>query len=318
MASSVFSETLQSITNTKLKELSKKRSIFENQKWNILQETTVEQDQQLRLRILVNGVKQCFSIVTTTKHKGARDNRLRSILGENTTNASLELLVKNLEKFLDQARYDPSISPKTLQNWETSLTKRLNVQSLKYQYATLYGELVTEWLRAEKTTTDADTSSMTSEGFEKIQSTAKIESRREWERLVFEPYETDQMAISEYLRNLFGETGSNKQGFNALYALRKSVKRFETSLSAPTQFDNHVLKWTINGLLSSGLLSEEKNAVLRDFLASPIILAEVADVLNMRIATLASWSWEDEISIEQRRHVTGAFHSKQYPTSTRL
>jgi len=35
---------------------------------------------------------------------------------------------------------------------------------------------------------------------------------------------------------------------------------------------------------------------------------EVADVLNMRIATFHTWSWETEVPIEQRRHVTGAFH----------
>lgn len=310
MTSSVFSETLQSITTTKLVELSKKYSVFEDQKLKLLHATNVEQDQKLRLRILVEGVKKCFSVSTTTKAKGARGSRRRSILSGSSNDASLELLLKNLEKFLDQACYDPSISPKILRSWETSLTKRLNVQSLKYQYATLYGELVTEWLRAEKATTDVENSSMTSEGFEKIQSAAKSESRQEWERLVFEPFETDQMAISEYLRNLFGEFDTNKQGFKALRELRKSVENFEASMSNTMQFDHHVLTWTINGLLSSGLLSEEKNAVLRDFLASPVILAEVADVLNMRLSALSTWSWEDDIFIEQRRHVTGAYHSK--------
>lgn len=117
------------------------------------------------------------------------------------------------------------------------------------------------------------------------------------------------MAIAEYLRALFGEASDNKQGFKALKELQKQVETFEASLSTPDQFNEDVLRWTINGLLSSGLLSDEKRAVLKDFLASPVILAEVSDVLNMRIAAIETWSWEHEIQIEQRRHVSGSFRS---------
>ncbi len=49
--------------------------------------------------------------------------------------------------------------------------------------------------------------------------------------------------------------------------------------------------------------------MLKDFLSNPIILAEIADVLNMRIVVLDSWSWEIEgLNVEQRRKVTGKFH----------
>jgi hypothetical protein len=66
--------------------------------------------------------------------------------------------------------------------------------------------------------------------------------------------------------------------------------------------------------MASGLLSDDKLAVLKDFLASPVILAEVADVLNMRIAAISTWSWEGEVPVEQRRHVTGAYHSERFST----
>lgn len=40
-----------------------------------------------------------------------------------------------------------------------------------------------------------------------------------------------------------------------------------------------------------------------------MILAEVADVLNMRIAALDVWEWDsDGLPVEQRRHVTGKYH----------
>jgi hypothetical protein len=86
------------------------------------------------------------------------------------------------------------------------------------------------------------------------------------------------------------------------------VEAFEITISAPGQFNPVNLKWAINGLLSAGLLSEDKNAVLKDFLSSPVILTEVADVLNMRMSSIGTWSWETDVPVEQRRHVTGAFH----------
>jgi hypothetical protein len=184
---------------------------------------------------------------------------------------------------------------------------------LKFQYATLYGELVNEWLRAEKVIPPADNASDTSEGFEKVNRAERDESRGGWERMVFEPFETDPMVISEYLRRLFGVNGGKKQPAKALDALRKSVEAFETSLSTPGQFNDEVLRWTINGLIASGLLSDEKHAVLKDFLTSPVILAEVADVLNMRIGAISTWSWEGDVPIEQRRHVTGKYHGNLYP-----
>lgn len=173
----------------------------------------------------------------------------------------------------------------------------------------MYGELVTEWLVAEKGASLPDNMSETSEGFEKVRPAERDESRIAWEKLVFEPFETDQMAIAEYLRALFGETSDNKQGFKALKELHKQVEAFETTLSSPNQFDENVLRWVINGLMASGLLSDEKRGALKDFLASPVILAEIADVLNMRIADISTWSWGDEILIQQRRHVTGRYHS---------
>ncbi|KAK0120599.1 hypothetical protein ONS96_010803 [Cadophora gregata f. sp. sojae] len=307
MTSTVFSETLQSITTTKLSELSKKRSVFEEHKALLLQSTHSQTDQKQRLAILVEGVKKCFAIQSPPKKRGGRRGAVgRNVYGS-TSDPNLEVLVKNLERFLDQAKYDPSISSKLLRDWEVTLVKKLNVQSLKYQYATLYGELVTEWLHAEKASSLPDNISETSEGFEKIMPATRDEARIGWEKLVFEPFETDQMAIAEYLRNLFGETSDNKQGYLALKKLHKDVKAFEATLSAPNQFDETVLRWTISSLIASVLLSDEKRGALKDFLGSPVILAEIADVLNMRIADISEWSWDDEVLIEQRRQVTGSY-----------
>ncbi|TVY42738.1 histone H3 [Lachnellula occidentalis] len=309
MSSSVFSSTLQDITTTKLSELSRRRTIFEDQKSSLLNSAQLQSGQKQRLAILVEGLKQCFAVKTAKRKRGDRRGGAGRIISGSTDDPRLEVMLKNFERFLEQARYDPSISPKLLGDWEQSLTKRLDVQSSKYQYAALYGQLVTEWLSAEKQESTAETSSDDAmEGFEEVNTAARDASRAEWEQLVFEPYVTDEAAISEYLRHLFGKDGKNKQAAKALEALRMEVEAFEIQLSSSGQFNESVLRWTIQGLLNSNLLSEEKNAVLKDFLASSVILREVADVLNMRIATFHTWSWETEVPIEQRRHVTGAFH----------
>ena len=308
-SSSVFSETLQKITTAKLEELSKKRAIFEDQKAGVIRGTEREDDELKQLRLLVDGVKVCFSVKTAT-HKGKDGQRdTGRIISGSTKDPRLEVKLKNLERFLEQARYDPSVSAKLMQNWKDSLMQQLDVQSLKYQYASLYGELVTEWLSADKATAlSHNDDSEISEGFEEIASKERLELRAEWERSVFEPYQTDPEAIFAYLKALFGETGSNKQALKALKALRDSVESFETRLAAPEQFNHYVLRWTINGLLASDLLTDEKRAVLKDFNNSPVILSEVVDVLNMRMAAMETWAWGGDVPIEQRRKIGGSYN----------
>jgi len=292
----VFSETLQSITTTKLTELSKKRTVFEDQKAILLAAAAVESDQKEKLRILVDGVKQCFSLKTSSRKRGDRHGGAGRIISSSTKDPRLEVLLRNLERFLAQAQYDPSVSSKLLRDWENSLKQQLNVQSLKYQYATLYGELVTEWLSSEQGSTSVNEDSEITEDFEHVRKDTQVrdEGRAQWESMVFKPFETNLATIVEYLRGFFENDGANKDGIKALYELRKSVEIFQFNLSSPGQFNQEVLRWTINGLLASGLLSEEKRAALKDFLISPVILTEVADVLNMRMASIDTWSWDME------------------------
>ena len=59
---------------------------------------------------------------------------------------------------MEQARHDPSVSPKVILDWEKCILQYLSIQSSKYKYADLYGNLVTEWLSSEtKIVTDGDT-----------------------------------------------------------------------------------------------------------------------------------------------------------------
>jgi len=296
--SSAFGQTLRSITSTKLKEISKQQTTFEKNKISTISVIESSADYHHRIEALINGTKKAFGITGST-HK-RKFNSLPTDDDRDVTS-----LIKNVERFLKQAQHDPTISKDLFQEWENALVQKLEVRSLKYQYASLYGELVNDWLSHESGAQDA--SAMDLDSFEIVDKAEQQASRKQWENAVFTSLETDQVAIKSYLQGLFGKANSVK----ALLGLRKSVEAFEAELAAPNQFDQDTLTWSINGLLNSGLLSEEKNQVLKDFLRNPIILDEVADVLNMRIMSLEDWKWEQEyVPVEQRRHLNGNYHSK--------
>jgi hypothetical protein len=128
---SVFSETLQTITTTKLEVLAEQRQTFEKQYAALLDASSKEVDLLKRVSMLAAGTKSCLGVETgPTKSKNAG----RVVVG-GTTNVRLETDLKNLDRFLAQTRYDPSVSPKVLEDWEKMLLQYLSVQSAKYQYA---------------------------------------------------------------------------------------------------------------------------------------------------------------------------------------
>ena len=94
---------------------------------------------------------------------------------------------------------------------------------------------------------------------------------------------------------------------SAFTDLKLRIERFEADLTLPRQFNHQVMRWTIQGLLDSDLLTDEKRIVLKDFLRNDLILSEIAGVLNMRMATLSAWSWGPEVNLEERMQTTGVY-----------
>jgi hypothetical protein len=293
---SVFSETLQSITTTKLEELAKQRLSFESQHTTLLETASKEDDPLKRLSILVQGAKICLGVQSVNGRVSV----------SSTGNTGLETDLKNIDRFLEQARYDPSVSPKVLEDWEKSIRQYLSIQSAKYQYADLYGKLVTEWLTSEKTTpAPASGDVEMTEVFEDLPGAKKLETRIEWEKDVFEPAQINTEGLKAYLQSLF--ITAEKDTAKSISAFRKKLEQFEESISKPRQFTVSSLKWVIESLQTSDQLSSEKREVLRDFLSNDIILAEIADVLNMRMTALNRWGWGAQVPLEQRRKVNGGY-----------
>jgi hypothetical protein len=301
-AGSVFSETLQTITTTKLEELAQQRVAFDKEYAALLAAGKAEQEPLKRLVLLIDGTKSCMGVKTSNRK--SQDGRPGRIISGGTRNARLETDLKNLDRFLEQAKFDPSVSAKVLEDWENTLLQYLSVQASKFQYADLYGKLVTEWLSSEKATA-ADSDVEMTESFEELPGAKKLAARTEWEKSVFEPAIVDVGALKVYLEKLF--ITDKKSTASAINDLRNKVEDFENSLSSPGQFDVPTLRWTIQGLQASDLLPNVKREVLKDFLSNDVILGEIGDVLSMRLAALDRWTWGDHVPLEQRRKLNGSF-----------
>lgn len=283
----ILSQTLSSITAIKLEELSNQRSSFEDEKAKLLQAVSSETSQSGKLRILLQDIEKLPTM--------------------GTLDSNPLISVKNIRRYLEQARCDPSVSEELQRDWQLKLERELNVHSSKYEYASLYGRLVNECLNASNdATTEGLDSSVDSSGFQNIGRKEMHEQRETWEGYVFKALETDKTAIETYMLSLINET---KDIQSAYTALKKATKDFEVELAAKTtHFDEVSLNWVINGILRTDLLSDEKRKALKDFQGNKVVLGEVADVLNMRMSSLAKWKWDPQgTPIIQRRMLNGRY-----------
>ncbi|OQE16139.1 hypothetical protein PENSTE_c025G08858 [Penicillium steckii] len=306
-ADTEYSQALQHITDAKLEELSNKRNIFQKRKHAALEEADSEDSHIRKIRALSNGVKKCFDIRVDD------DGRISD---KTETNRQLVTELSNIDRFLKQAEYDPCISADTLERWRRSLLSILDVQTLKYEYAMLFAQLTMEWLsvkKSPKTRGEKDKN----DDFEKLASTQKMESKRQWEENVFKSADVDANTITTFLKELFTTpsgpvedetTDPSKNIIKYLERIHKKVTRFEEELTSSAQFNSSTLQWVIKSLLSSDLPTEKQRAVLREFLKDNTVLTELADVLNMRLIALDTWSWGPEVTVEQRRQLNGDYH----------
>ncbi|KAF1956435.1 hypothetical protein CC80DRAFT_563311 [Byssothecium circinans] len=283
--SGVYAETLYKISTSKFMELSKQRVIFEFDHYRrLLDLASAETDPLKRLSLLADGAKACFGVQTASSGNGTRgDPKFGS-----AANSPLESDLMNLDRFLEQARYDPSVSPNILHHWEESIRKCLSVQLAKYHYAELYNRLIIEWLASEKSG-PADGDMEMTESSKEFPDAKKMEVRTEWEKTTFDWPLIDTQRLEAYLQRLF--ITDNKYAANSIRRLRSDVRKFEASLDRPHQFTIRSLAWVIEGLQASSVLSNEKREALTGFLKNDVILAEIANVLNLRIKSLGQWTW---------------------------
>ncbi|RJE19119.1 hypothetical protein PHISCL_08546, partial [Aspergillus sclerotialis] len=209
----------------------------------------------------------------------------------------------NIRRFILQSQYDPSVSERCLKDSISQLEKEIRYLELRHEHASFYSDLVTEWLA----NLDGDASEETqSQDFQQVGRAEMHEQRAAWESYVFHDGSVDADTIRGYLDHLFGKTSLSQE---ALKELRENIKNFGSHFADKTAwFTVDELDWVSKSLLKADLLSKEKTTILKEFMRNKEVAQEVADVLNMRLASLDSWRWPEEgIAVEMRRQLNGKY-----------
>jgi hypothetical protein len=301
MATSVLPQALRSITTTKIAELSKQKAIFESRKAAVYARAAEQDDLIDRVRVLLEGVTSIKGVPDDGLDKSDRDDESEAYPFAWTRNP-----LRNIRRYLLQSKYDSSITNARLAAWERQLHHELDVLSVKHDHAIFFSQLVTEWLSNSASSTDRNKKPAPDGESRPVGREEMHQQRATWESFVFQPGNTDPEAIEAYLAGLFGKTTLSQQG---LKDLQKRIRKFGKTLMADQNpFDQHTVKWVIQGVIQSDLLPPEKIASLREFLRSDAVTQEVADILNMRLSQLDTWTWAtDAIPVEMRRHLNGKY-----------
>ena len=268
---SVLSDTLQSITVTKVAELEKQRNAYALSKEKLYNSVADDaEDVRDRVSRLIKSVKDL---------PGGIDH---------------DSDVHNVTRWLEQSRSDPSVSEDKLLDYEKQLRAQLDRGSRKLDLTHLYSRLLTEWI-GTPTSADSEANDLensdSEDPFELVKDTqrARLDQLRDkFAQVVFEPLETDEVEIDNYLAKLF----QGHHGERALERLLKEVLRAGKDMRYDGfRIDIQSLKWCIKALLKNQLLSEDKKASLNEFLKDDAVLDEIKDVLNMRFRDLDGWEW---------------------------
>jgi hypothetical protein len=292
--SSFLSQTLQSITTTKLHEQEKRRKTFEARKSKIIENVTAAEDERARLEVLLSGF----------------DNISFSNRGISYVDSDRENSVTNIRRYLEQSGCDPSVSSTLLRQFEKNLRQKLDQESERFHFADLYYRLLTEWTDAksepivasERNADDLEGS------FEHVQKYTLQNLKEKFSNVVFTPLETDEAEIDAYLNTLFEDDHAQELLKNIRVAVADHATRLKQLV---TPFDQKVIRQSIKALLSNDLLNDDAKMTLSDFSNNALVLDEIADVLNLRWSDIENWSWEHEAEegmyYEPRQQANGKY-----------
>ncbi|KAL5535836.1 hypothetical protein ACEPAF_3930 [Sanghuangporus sanghuang] len=288
MSAEAFSETLHFITNVKLSELDKKNTKFREHLSQVNEKADkhTDIDAIAHLEVLVDGLKEW---------PGAR---------------TADFNLRDIERYLEQARKDPGFPPSVLDDWNCQAQAQFDNEGTRFDFARLFGMLVNDWLRSKSPKSQdpiaasdihSQHRSSSRETFEKVSRKETIEQKEKLESIIFVEKKIDVSALESYLDGLFAD----KEAKDELERMRLRIASFAAGLRG-REITMEELKQVIQSVLRTDVLSEEKQATLKEFLLNPTITRELASVLNMQLSTIKSWTWpEDGVAVEPRRHLNG-------------
>ena len=303
--------TLHSITSIKRNELAKQRDACKALRAELLEPLKTEKDKRARVRMLLKDAGKRIPHET----QGAtwrRSRKATEMLRKKESNQHEEILniagisAPNVQRFLEQSERDASVSPRFFEDIEEKLQSALRAQEIKYEYATLFNDLVTE--RASERpdaaeSAETDGSASTSD-FEAVGRNEMHEQRQEWESLVFNTATVQTDEITTALENTFGQPEARK----ALESFRTWMNEACHNLLKPSSVSVEQMKTNVNGLIGSDLLSDDQTAILKQLRDNPTWIREVVDVINLRLGSIERWSWDtDALPLEMRRQLNGKY-----------
>ncbi|KAI9367344.1 hypothetical protein BJX61DRAFT_547574 [Aspergillus egyptiacus] len=279
---SALSQTLESLTLSKIRELEKQRSSYEERKARILALAEEQPSLFSRICVILKGTKAIHP------------------------SASKDATVANIQRWMAQHCFDSAVTEGMLRDYERELLSRLDAHSRKLSLADLYSRLLTEWTNAsadgENAVAEDDYMVVDERQKQRLQQLCD-----QFEETVFMARETSVEEIQAFLDSLF----PTDEDMNALNSLRCDIQIASRKVfQEETPFDASTLTATIKGLLTEDILSDAKQQVLKDFLKNKLALTEIADVLNMRWADLEDWDWfagEDGIPVLPRQQLNGKY-----------
>ncbi|CAG9991148.1 unnamed protein product [Clonostachys byssicola] len=277
-SSEVLTETLHAITDVKLAQLEEQQQSYELGKRALHNALKDEQHSRKRVQSLIDGAKKLPAMTP---------------LGRDPS-----ISIDNLRRFVEQAEFDPSVTSDFLTEYENTINKKLDEQSARYEFAALYGRLVKEWTSSGGGSAQDGENAVGREEMHK--------QRAIWKEYVFHPKNIDADAIKSYLDQLFTKNDSNAVK-DAFKILQKDLEDFQKSWDDEVHFGETTVTKCIKSILKDGALSDHKRAALNGFLGNDMVLNEIADVLNMRMASRGSFEWSGVTTIEQRRHLNGRY-----------
>lgn len=222
------------------------------------------------------------------------------------------MCIDQRHRWLHQAKNDPGIATEQVKDWGNVLENDLKSSVTRFDYAKLFGNLLTEWLGsgdsqttgpAAVATDDTDPKEVKTQDVKSVRA-EMLEQKARIQELIFQEQPVEIAPIEEYLTSLFSDPDAE----TALHSLRASLESFGKTLRTTKVSSDDLEGWLINSLISRDVLSAEKSTTLKSFLNNSVILEEVASVLNMQLASLDSWSWPEEgVYVEMRRHLSGKY-----------
>lgn len=300
MSGGAVTSTLRHVTDRKLAKLAEHQQSFESQKARLLHDCEKEPNAAEKVRILMSGFKK---------------NGIQYNQGESS--------VKNIERFLEQARHDPSVSTTLLNDWRAWLEQNLDMQTDKYNYADLFGRLVTEWIEkpsdamkelnahSEEAQDDVRETQSRSpsddlDSFDMIGREEMHEQRKTLEQFIFDEPTIDTATIKKYLDDLLipvpKARGSQK---TPLEQLRYNIGHWDGVITVTEDTIHSAIK----GILKADLFTGPKREVLVDLQSRSEVIKEMVDVLRMDLDSLKSWDWPGPVPVLLRRQLNGKYRA---------